>query len=359
MRGPFHPGKSSQPGSSAYGFRRARVPGGLAKVASVLVVTMLALGAIPAGADTSSGQCGPEGFSEAATGLPVYAVDAWNATVLIESIEVVRRPPGPATQRTHRGAGMVLRLHGDAGDDDRRTAHVVTNAHVLPIGELGHDIRLGFSRSGFPDDHLWTDAAKVVSINESRDLAILEVEIPNGAAVAEPRLAAPACVDPGDPRVVSVGWPDLSQRKEWGVSPPPNILDHIKRYSQGSFRHALESYRLVTEAKRLMDRVAVVFHDADVLPGSSGGPVINSQGEVVGINTHVVGGSRSPHNRYCARAGAHGPDEGCIHLAIAATEIVAEYARVLSIEIAAKDCSSPAATTAQQKVAALDSPRQE
>ena len=64
-----------------------------------------------------------------------------------------------------------------------------------------------------------------------------------------------------------------------------NVGDAV--YAVGSSRGLTNtcSQGIVTYAQRIVDGVSYVQHDASITHGNSGGPLINSYGEVVGINT--------------------------------------------------------------------------
>ena len=69
---------------------------------------------------------------------------------------------------------------------------------------------------------------------------------------------------------------------------------------------------LVTAQNRRGDKLPIVRSDATLAPGNSGGPLVNTAGEVVGINAMIVGGDQSVSiaasvaNEFVRRATASG-----------------------------------------------------
>jgi S1-C subfamily serine protease len=322
-------------------------------VCGLLLIAVLALVFAPGpvfGGDDE--ECGTlEGFSVSSEGLPEAILDAWRATVLVEGRELVGRPGSDQRLRTHRGAGVVVRF-----DDEDRLAVVATNAHVVRCREQECHVRVGLGAADDPGATLWSDLGRVVSRNDPRDIAFLEVVVPEGADVSAARLASASCVTAGGMNtVVAIGWPDLTVRKSWGMPPPANYQDHVKRYSEGSHLMSLKEYRPRPAVQVKMERLQVLFHNADVLPGSSGGPLVNRSGDVVGLNTHVVGNGDSPHNEYCARQDLH-EASGCVHLAIASAEVAAEFERVFNELVPLSDCPDRPDGDTTPRRAALGSP---
>jgi S1-C subfamily serine protease len=168
-----------------------------------------------------------------------------------------------------KGAIVSVRTTGDALETDeylQRSAGsgvviinrgtILTSLHV--VAGAGR-IRVVFA------DGLESDA-KVVGQHPENDLAVLQAEtVPDdlAAAVMRPR----ADLQPGD-TVVAVGFP-------FGIGPSVSagVVSGLKR-----------EYRS-PDGARLSD---LIQFDAAVNPGSSGGPLLNAAGEVVGIVTAML-----------------------------------------------------------------------
>jgi S1-C subfamily serine protease len=115
--------------------------------------------------------------------------------------------------------------------------------------------------------------ATIVSSHPENDLAILKVQtLPDDMAVAT--MASTRDLAPGD-HVVAIGFP-------FGIGPSvtSGVISGLRR-----------EYRS-PEGKRLLTNL--IQFDAAANPGSSGGPLITTDGEVVGIVTGILNPSKQP-----------------------------------------------------------------
>jgi S1-C subfamily serine protease len=176
----------------------------------------------------------------------IYKADA-NGVAFIES----KMAEGVAS-----GSGVVL-------DDE---GHVLTNNHVV---EGGEQIQVSFESEGqmYP--------AEVVGTEPNSDLALLKVDAP--AAKLHPlKLGDSSKMEVGDP-VVAIGNPfDLQRTVTSGIV------------------SALQREITAPDGVKIDN---VIQTDAAINPGNSGGPLINADGEVIGINSQIyTGGEGSEGN---------------------------------------------------------------
>lgn len=174
----------------------------------------------------------------------------WPSIVKIRTLDGEPPPPG-LTSELGRGAGFVIKEDGT----------ILTNYHVVAGSER---IVVTFA------DGLESPAAVVVAQPE-RDLAVLAPAlIPDDL---EPLVLAPGGqLAPGD-MVVAVGFPFGT-----GPSVSAGVVSGLNR----SFR--------VPGGPTL---TGLIQFDAAVNPGSSGGPLVNQSGEVLGVVTAILNPSPS------------------------------------------------------------------
>lgn len=142
------------------------------------------------------------------------------------------------------GSGFVF------GADDR----ALTNAHVVGTAKTVIALTQGGTRI----------TARVIALDPARDLALLALETPHGPPL-EPSHKPPA---PGQP-VYAVGAP-----LEAGFSLTTGIVSALARQIEPT------------------QPVRYLQHSAAVNPGSSGGPLVDSEGRVLGLNSRISDGSR-------------------------------------------------------------------
>lgn len=182
--------------------------------------------------------------------LPSQAAKAWE--VIRPSVVRVRRigPPGKdgaPGEDIGVGSGVVV----------VETGLILTNLHVVAGAD---SIKVVFA------DGLESDAV-MVQAQPEQDLAVLQAKtLPDDLVPAT--LKSTADVRPGDV-VVAAGFP-------FGIGPSvtSGVVSGLKR----EFRSP--------EGKRQLTNL--IQFDAAVNPGSSGGPLITPEGEVIGIVTAVL-----------------------------------------------------------------------
>ena len=142
-----------------------------------------------------------------------------------------------------------------------KAGHIVTNFHVVEDAE---EIRVSFSNRD-------TVEAELVGTDPSTDLAVLQVDSSASALTPLPL---------GDSDQVRVGDPVVAIGNPFGLD----------RTATAGIVSALQ--RLITAPNDFtIDHV--IQTDAPINRGNSGGPLLNSRGEVIGVNTQIETGGIS------------------------------------------------------------------
>jgi S1-C subfamily serine protease len=160
------------------------------------------------------------------------------------------------TNQTQRalGSGFVIDKAG----------HIVTNYHVV---RGARTIQVSFSNSE-------RYKAKVIGIDPSTDSAVLQVEV-NSRALKSLPLGNSDSVRVGD-QVIAIGNPfGLDRSVTSGIVSA--VQRRIQAPNQLSISHVIQT-------------------DAALNKGNSGGPLLNAQGQVIGVNAQIETGGQSQGN---------------------------------------------------------------
>jgi S1-C subfamily serine protease len=159
---------------------------------------------------------------------------------------------GEETERQGQATGSGIVIDGNGT--------ILTNYHVI---ENAVKVTVSFEKGESVE-------AKVIGKDPSNDLAILRVS-PDGLRLHPLKLGNSAAVEVGDP-VYAIGNPfDLERTLTTGV------ISALQREITAPNGFTINN---------------VLQTDAPINPGNSGGPLLNAQGEVIGINSQIeTGGS--------------------------------------------------------------------
>jgi S1-C subfamily serine protease len=158
----------------------------------------------------------------------------------------------PSTTRgTSTGTGFVI----------NRSGTILTNAHVIS-GAV--KITVAFAGNQ-------TVTARVIGRDPDDDLALLKVN-PDGIPLVPLQL--------GDSNTVQVGDPTYAIGNPFGLSRSftSGVVSAVQRLIRAPNNFSIDN---------------VIQTDAPLNPGNSGGPLINAQGEVIGINSQIATGGSS------------------------------------------------------------------
>ncbi len=176
------------------------------------------------------------------------------------------------------GSGFVINSAGQ----------VITNCHVAD-GAAGGMIYLLHDRP----DRIEVYPTRLVARDPGRDLAVLEAK-----GLKAPALRIAGDTLPKTSLVRSAGFPAwvdnrddilrlLNRLQTTGgedIEVPGELASLLSvRFTTGT----VNDIRVDQWGERMLGRARVIDHDAEIFPGSSGGPLFNEQGEVVGVNTMV------------------------------------------------------------------------
>ncbi len=155
----------------------------------------------------------------------------------------------PGQSQSALGSGFVIDKEG----------HIVTNYHVV---QGASQIEVSFSNQDTVD-------ARVVGTDPSTDLALLKVDV-DAQALTPLALADSDDVEVGDP-VVAIGNPFGLER-----TVTSGIVSALQREVRAPNNFTLDH---------------VIQTDAPINSGNSGGPLIDTAGRVIGVNSQIETGS--------------------------------------------------------------------
>ena len=161
------------------------------------------------------------------------------------SMDIFNQP----VPRTGVGSGLMLDLEG----------RILTNNHVISSAQLV-TVTLGDGRSY---------SASLVGADPVTDLAVIQI---NAAQLVPARLGNSSEIEVGED-VIAVGH-------ALGLKGGPTVSKGVVS--------AVNRTIAVNSQSSMVDLIQT---DASINPGNSGGPLVNMQGEVIGINTAIINDS--------------------------------------------------------------------
>lgn len=192
---------------------------------------------------------------------PVIAIPDGDLAALLDSVvaqvyDANINSVAAITAGSASGSGWVWDADG----------HVITNYHVVE-GAAEGQISVAFADQSSYD-------ARVLGFDLSADLAVLELTDADGATFEPLALGESRNLVPGQ-LAIAIGSPF---RQTFSVS--QGIVSAVNRTLNSLFTG---SYTIG----------AVVQTDAALNPGNSGGPLLDSRGRVIGVNTQISGVGQS------------------------------------------------------------------
>ena len=179
------------------------------------------------------------------------------AMVLINTKGPERDNQGNEVVSAGGGSGIVI---------DADKGLVLTNAHVI-VGQSSIKATIGGEEVN----------ARVLGQAPCEDLAVIELN-PNPGKLTEAVLgSAGASAGPGS-KVTALGYPGAFERE---------VSERRLQTTSGTITSSVGP---ATLGKTLPKLPAVIQHQAPISPGNSGGPLLNSENEVIGINTVASSG---------------------------------------------------------------------
>ena len=229
------------------------VAGGL--VVLICGLILIQAGLVDTSDNSSSGVVAPAALAKPASnsqsnGLTVHDIYQRDAEgVAFISSQIVQQTQSPfgfpqQQQSTATGSGFLIDHDG----------HILTNAHVVD-GAKRVDVQLGDGA---------TQQAQILGVDPSTDVALLKVD--NTEGVNPLPLGDSTKVQVGDP-VVAIGNPFGLDR-----TVTTGIVSALQRQIQAPNGFSISN---------------VIQTDAAINPGNSGGPLIDGDGQVIGINSQI------------------------------------------------------------------------
>lgn len=197
-----------------------------------------------------------------------FLLDAYSSTV---SEVVDRVGAGVAAVHVVRGRGGEAK-HSGGGSGFLFTpdGYLLTNSHVVRAGQPKRPSTETHYRVSFSDGQQF--AARWVGDDPDTDLAILRIDSPAVGTLPSTTLGASAGLKRGE-IAIAIGNPlGFEHTVTAGIV---SALGRSMRASTG---------RLIPD---------VIQTDAALNPGNSGGPLLNSRSEVIGVNTAIIPGAQA------------------------------------------------------------------